>query len=238
MDSKFNSIIEKVQKLLALSKSSNANEAASAAALANKLIDLYRLSEADITSTDDSSDPLIEDDGFIYETGRIIPWKSNLVVHLAKHYGCAVYNSIVYPNGRKSSRFKLVGRTTDISIAKYMFSWLSMECQRLSEIEARGKGKVFAASYCQGFVSGVAEQLRISRNEAKMSASNEAIVKIDARYSEAENFMNRLHNLKSDKSKSAAQIDPSAFHAGKDRGKSIHLGAAMNSASGVRMLGS
>lgn len=43
-------IIEKVQKLLSLSKSSNAHEAAAATAAANKLIDQHRLTMADLDS--------------------------------------------------------------------------------------------------------------------------------------------------------------------------------------------
>lgn len=233
---KFDSVIDKVQKLLALSKSSNANEAAAAAAAANRLIDQYRLSESDLQSSQDEESP-IEDDGFVYETGRIVPWKSSLVVTLAKHYGCAVFNSADYSNGRKASRYKLIGRKSDIEITKYMFSWLTTECQRLSEKEARGKGKVFASSYCQGFVAGVKQQLAISRDEAKKSASESSIVKINAREQEAVDFMNKLHNLKFSKSQSAARINPFAFDAGLNRGKSIHLGSAIATGSGVKMLG-
>lgn len=240
MDSKIHSVIEKVQKLLALSSSANANEAATAAALANKLIDQYRLSETDIAASDSEVDPLIEDDGFIYETGRIVPWKSSLVIALAKHYGCALFNSVHHPNGRQVSRYKLVGRTSDIQITKYMFNWLMLECQRLSEKEARGKGRVFAASYCQGFVAGVRQQLTKSREEAKQNASNSAIVKLDAREQEAMQLMNKLHNLRSNRSQSASQFNPYAFDAGLNKGKAVHLGSAMNSSSsvGVKMLGS
>jgi len=235
--SNVNSVIEKVQKLLALSKSSNANEAAAAAAAANRLIDQYRLSEADIASGDEANDPLVEDDGFIYETGRIVPWKNSLAVNLAKHYGCAIFNSATYASGRKASRYKLIGRKSDISVTNYMFAWLTAECQRLSENEARGKGRVFAASYCQGFVSGVVNQLKASRAEVNQNASQASIVKINAREQEAVDFMNNIYNLKSSKISSAARINPSAFDAGFNRGKSIHLGSAISQGSGVKMLG-
>ena len=232
----YTSVIAKVQKLLALANSSNINEAAAAAAAANKLIDQYRLSEADFATTESELDPLIEDDGFIYETGRITPWKSSLVVLLAKHYGCAVFNSAHYPNGRQVSRYKLVGRTSDIHIAKYMFNWLVLECQRLSENEARGKGRVFASSYCQGFVAGIRQQLNKSREEAKQNASENSIIKINSREQEATDMMHKLHALRSKASKSSSQIDYNAYSAGKDRGNSIHLGQSMTSGSGVRLL--
>ena len=53
-------IIEKVQKLLALSQSQNANEAAAAAAAANKLIDQYRLSESDLEVQGQAEEPVEE----------------------------------------------------------------------------------------------------------------------------------------------------------------------------------
>ncbi len=234
--SKIDSIIEKVQKLLALAKSSNINEAAAATAAANKLIDQYRLSEADL-SLSSEDDQIVEDDGFVYETGRIIPWKNSLAITLAKHYGCAMFNSTIYPNGRKVSRYKLIGKKSDIQITKYMFSWLTAECNRLLEKEAYGKGKIFSQSYCQGFVSGVSQQLVQSRAAAKQEASSSAIIKIDAREQEAVSFMNKLYNLKSSKAHSASRIDPRAFDAGMSKGKSIHLGQSLNNKQ-VKLLNS
>lgn len=233
-------IISKVQKLLALANSSNANEAATATALANKLIDQYRLSEADLSTDHSEIDPMMEDNGFVYETGRIIPWKQSLVTVLSSHYGCAVFNSVTYPNGRKVSRFKLVGRKSDITIVNYMFAFLSAECSRLCEKEAYGQGKIFAASYCAGFVAGIRQQLSESRKEAEKAASSNAIVAINNRQKEASDFMNSLYRLKSAKGGSSARTDYGAFNAGLRQGKNLHLGAGLNSASnsgGVRLLG-
>jgi hypothetical protein len=233
-------IISKVQKLLALSKSSNANEAAAAANAANKLIDQYRLSVADLSEDSAEIDPMMEDSGVVYETGRIVPWKQSLVVTLARHYGCATFISAVYPMGRKVSRFKLVGRKSDIAIVNYMFSYLSAECARLCEKEAHGKGKVFANSYCSGFVAGIRQQLQESRKEAEKEATGTAIVAINNRQKEASEFMYKLHNLKSSKGHSSAQTDFRAFNAGLQQGRNTHLGAGLKAANntGVRLLGS
>lgn len=235
MTNKISGIIDKVQKLLALSQSSNANEASAAAAAANRLIDQYRLSEVDISSSEE--DLIIEDDGFIYETGRIVTWKNFLATTLAKHYGCAIFNMASYNTGRKVSKYKLIGRKSDNDLTRYMFNWLSMECNRLSEKEARGQGRLFAASYCQGFVKGVKQQLITSRNEAKQNATSTSIIKIDAREQEANAFMNNLYKLKDAKNASAAKIDFRAFDAGMNRGKNIHLGSAISEGSGIKMLG-
>jgi uncharacterized protein DUF2786 len=52
MDAKLQVVIEKIKRLRSLSSSSNINEATTAAALANNLLDQYRLSEADIATND------------------------------------------------------------------------------------------------------------------------------------------------------------------------------------------
>lgn len=231
-------VIAKVQKLLLLSSSSNANEAAAAMNAANKLIDQYRLSEADLSSSEENLDPMMEDSEAVYETGRINPWKSSLVSVLAKHYGCALFNQLSYPNGRKVSHYKLVGRKTDIAIVRYFVAYLMSECQRLCEKEAHGKGKVFANSYCVGFVAGIREQLAASRKEAEKEATGTAIVAINRREAEAKSFMYQLHNLKKTGGASQAKTDYRAYSQGLQQGRNVHLGSSLNASnSGVRLLG-
>lgn len=222
------SVIEKVQKLLALSKSQNANEAAAAAAAANRIIDQYRLSESDLEIAGQIEEPIDEDEGFIYESGKITPWKAALVGVLARHYGLAYWNDNHYPEGRKVSRYKLVGRKTDMEVTKYLFSWLLLECQRLSDQHAKGQGRIYVASYCNGFVVGIAEQLRNSREAIKQTATSAALIKLDSRAEEAKEFMHRLHsNLVSSKTKSYSHVNPTAFAAGKTSGQSVHLGQTL-----------
>lgn len=225
-------IIERVQKLLALSKSTNANEAAAA----NKLIDQHRLSEADLEGAGEVSEPVEEDASYIYESGRINPWKALLVRVLVNHYGLACWNDAHWNTGRMVSRYRLVGRKSDITISKYMFAWLTAECQRLSDLEAKGKGKVYCNSYCMGFVRGVEDQLRASRVEVQKTATSTAIVKIDARAEEAEEFLNTAHsNLRYKKSLAKSRLDADAYQAGK-KGENLHLGASLGE-GGTKLLG-
>jgi len=221
------SVIDKVQKLLALSKSSNANEAAAAAAAANKLIDQYRLSEADLEIQGQAEEPIEEDGGYIYESGRITPWKSSLAINLAKHYGVYLWNDCHWPSGRMVTRYRLVGRKSDITVCKYMYNWLSLECQRLSDLHTKGRGKVAANSFCLGFVKGVMIQLDASRKDLEQAASSGAMIKINAREDAAKAFAHSLRKLVSRAKSSHSQIDPGAFAAGKSRGENIHLGSSL-----------
>ncbi len=230
-------IIDKVKKLLALSKSSNIHEAAAAAGAANKLIDEYRLSEIDIAIEGIDSDSIVEDDSYIYETGRITQWKVDLISTLGSHYGVVDYIFSSYPEGRKVSKFKLVGRSSDIQIVRYMFAWLNGECQRLANAQVKGQGHVVVASYCRGFVAGIAIQLHASRQEVQKTATSSAIIKLDARFQESEKFMHsKYNNIKTVSTKSHSQLSPQAYMAGQQQGKNIHLGSAM-SGSKTKLLG-
>lgn len=224
-----NSIIEKVQKLLSLSKSDNIHEATAAARQANRLIDQHRLTMADLeTNTQPVDDPLMEDSEYVYTSGKVTPWKQILLYYVATHYGLYHYNDTTFETGRKVSRFKLVGRKNDIAIARYMFAWLVVTCQRLSDQEAKGKGRVFVSSYCEGFANGVNVQLALSREELKKTATSTAIVKIDNRGPEAKEYAYKIvKGLRQIKAKSARVVDPNAYAAGKERGKNIHLGKSL-----------
>jgi hypothetical protein len=229
-----NNIIDRVKRLLALTSSSNQYEAANAAAIANRLIDEYRLSIADIQDNMNESDPMMEDPDAVYSTGRIVPWKVRIIGILAQHYGCATYNSVTYPKGRKESHIKLVGRKSDIDIVRYMSGWLMLECQRLSDIEAKGKGKVFCNSYCEGFVAGVSAQLAASRAEAEKVATSSAIVKINSRYNESLSYLRSQYKLKQ-AAGSKIQLDRNAYDAGVKQGRNVHLGASLQG-SKVKLL--
>ena len=233
--SDISNIIDRVKKLQALSTSANANEAAAAAAAANRLIDQYRLSLADLEIKESAKEPVEEADGYIYQSGKITFWRSNLAALLAKHYGCAIWNDADWSSGRMVSRYRLVGRRSDIGICHYMYSWLTLEIERLSNSEAKGRGRVFVSSYCVGFVSGISEQLKLSRVQVQEQATSSSIVKINERLVESEAELNRLHKLKKTGASFHSRIDHNAFSAGKNRGESIHLGAKL-STGGTKLL--
>jgi hypothetical protein len=239
--SNISAVIEKVKKLQRLANgSSNPNEAATAAAAANKLIDQHRLEQSEINS--ETEEDIFEDDDSVYESGRITQWKSSLVCALAKHYGCAIFNSKTY----RSNKYKLVGRKSDVEVVKYMFAWLCLEIDRLSDRASKEKhldrsaGKIFSNSFCVGAVTGVREQLEKSRKEVvqNYSGDSSAIVKLNNRANEAEEWLRNAHRLKSSGNRSKAYLDSRAYDAGKISGSNIHLGAGLNAAKGVRLIGS
>jgi hypothetical protein len=233
------SVIERINKLRALSKSDNVNEAASAAAAANKLIDQHRLSESELEREDFEKEIIIRDNTPLYECARITQWRATLTGVLAKHYSCAIYNS----TGFRLNRYTLVGRKSDIDIVHYMYAWLSSEIERLSASASKGKnfdrsrGRVFAGSFSLGAVDGIGQQLNASRKEAAVDASATALVRLEARWAEADAFLhNTVDKLVKPKQK-PVMVNLNAYDKGIITGKNLHLGAKLNQAQGVKLLG-
>jgi hypothetical protein len=233
-------IIEQIKKLQALSTSSNINEAYAATQAANKLIDKYRLTQADLEdSSTPTIDPIEQDTDYLYTSGRITNWRVMLVGILCHHYGVAHYNDITRgDNGRKLTRLRMVGRKSDMEIVSYMNTWLSFECERLAKTDVVGLGRVSISSYQEGFVSGIKEQLRLSREALRAESSCTAMVKIDSRLQEARTGMyNMVPGLRKTTGSSQRQINQQAFNAGVSRGKSMHLGSNLGSGGGSKLLG-
>lgn len=229
-------IVEKVRKLLALSKSSNINEAATAASIANKYIVQYRLKEADYIEQHSQDagrgreyfpDPIYDDAEPAYESARVTAWKMNLLCLIAHHYGCAVWNDKrvgASRGGRSVSRFRLVGRYNDVKFTKSLFSWLVTEIERHAEYECKGHGHVTAASYCKGAVKGIEELLYKTREQQRAMAlqagKSKALARVDSREKEAQDYMYRKHNLVQAPAPKP-KFDPTAFERGFDVGGSI-----------------
>lgn len=234
-------IIDKIRQLRELSKSSNINEAANAAAAADRLIAKFRISEAELAYSHNNESSPEEDSFVLYETSRLINWKLYLAQVLSKHYGCAIYNSCIIgskPYERKISRFKLVGLQSDMEITRYMFAWLVSEIERLCKLNCYGRGHVYCASYCDGAVKGIFEQLQSAKNDEFNKASQScALAVLDSRLTKSEAALNSLYNnLRIVKSQSHRKNNVYAFNEGVKAGKNIHLGKVMNESDSDKLL--
>ncbi len=219
-------IIDRVRKLLALAQSTNANEAANAAAKANALIDEYRISVGQLSDAEtEASDPLIHDrTDPLFEADRVMQWRKSLVIRLSKHYGCYVWND----TSKRKACYIIAGRKSDTDVLRYMFAYISTECERIATSQAKGKGRTFAESYKRGFVDGVMSQLDASRQTAaKASSDPQALVKLDDRTRLARAHVTAAVRLGKAKTAHCSRTDASAFYSGQNAGRSLHLGASL-----------
>lgn len=238
------SIIEQIQKLRSLSKSSNEHEAAAAAKAADKLINKHRISEEEISAADPTKKTEAKkDDNILYETGKITLWKNMLALNLAKHYDCAVVNDVIGnpESGRKISRYRLVGTESDMEIVRYMFSWLVDMIEQLGKIVARGMGRVYSASYAEGVVRGIEVQLEESRKEqvveAQAAGQTAALVKLDQRMELAQKKLFELYpKLTRSKLAFKRRVDYTALKHGIRDGKQIQLSKGLNAGANTKLL--
>jgi hypothetical protein len=127
-------VIDRVRKLLTLAeRSGSPAEAALAATRAQELIAEHRLAEADlsIAGGEDVPDERVIEEQIEGEYARrkAQAWRVTLAGVLARSFGCKIYY------WQKSSRIQAIGRESDVQTLRYVQGYLSLEIQRLTEIE-------------------------------------------------------------------------------------------------------
>jgi len=119
--------LDKIRKLLRLSKSANEHEAANAAARAAELMAQHELSEAELRVTDgDVKAEPIGDEKIDGETHKSASnWKGVVANGLAKSMGCRMYWT--------GGAIKIFGRTSNIQAVSYTYQYLIAEIERLCD---------------------------------------------------------------------------------------------------------
>jgi hypothetical protein len=247
--------IAKVQKLRRLaSKNTNANEAAAAAAAADRLIQEHGLHEAQMIEAaggQASESAQVSPDALAEWTGKIPQWSLRLGAGLVKHYGCACYlngvpryDALGYVIGRRS-RLVMVGRKSDVEACRYMYAWLVVEIAALHRSQRlRPVGRVWVNSFRHGCVQGVLDAMRRSK-EAQLivargvgRASQGAALVLVQREAESEAALAKAApDLRAGKNIAGAS-DPFGFNAGRRAGEGLHRdGGALGDGTGKRRLG-
>lgn len=234
-------ILDKIKKLLALSGSSNPNEAATAAAHAQRLMDKYKIEQtmleaaAEVVEEDvrDWNDPL---DGVPHKS--FITWKARLGLVIGKHNGV-----FIWKNG---GAIMLVGKASDVQATRYLYAYCAREIDRLTKEHCAGEGKSYANNFRLGCIDTIAAKLKEERDalrkEIRQQSTgtalvrvNEALAKIDKTYSLAEVFATQKFKLRTGTAH-ASTYNKSARAHGQQVGKSINLSQGKGLGSGNKGL--
>ena len=114
-------IIDRIRKLLELSKSNNEHEAAAAAERASVLMLEYQISLVSLDSL--PTEPIGKHS--IESGNRTVSWKGSLANGVAQSYGCRMY--------WRKAEIIIVGRTSDVAAVRYTYQYLAREVNRLAE---------------------------------------------------------------------------------------------------------
>jgi len=227
-------IVERIKKLLQLAdtqKNSNVGEAASAAAMAQSLMEKYRIAEAMLNtgSAEAIQCRLLSDDG----TPKT--WKVLLANILAKSNGC-------YIVCQTDDRVTLVGESRDIEIIQSIYGYLAKELSLLciNDMLAFKKriGIYPNSNYVEGFYLGAITTIdhrlkqanqQVRKEEYDNATSMEererldtALSRLDTRLQKAENWVNSNMEVKIDKVK-IDNINFKGYQAGRQAGQNVSL---------------
>lgn len=132
--------LAKIKKCLALAKSSNANEAATALRQAQKLMEQFDLNELDVSLADvkEAEQPAV--------SNAIPQWEANLSKIVAEAFGCEVFlktgRKLTYIGSTKKTKdYTFVGVGPAAEVAAYAFRVLSRQCARDRQLHVAEQSK-------------------------------------------------------------------------------------------------
>jgi hypothetical protein len=168
--------LERVRKLLALAGSPNVHEAASAAAMAQTLIERHRLERWLDAEEAAAADPI--DDGRdtpLEVARRLRKWKVVLASTLAEANGCVAYT--LKRGGDEA--IVIVGRAADRAAVFELWGWLDKRVEWLSATHGAGRSRRWHEAFRVGAVDAVAERLRKVAEEVRGEQAPGTLVRLD-----------------------------------------------------------
>ena len=161
-------IREKIQKLLALSESSNEHEAYAALMKARELIAKNKLDERDFKKKEEKKViKTVNIQGVTYSMRRD-PWMKNLIQTISKNYCCEYFVHL-----EKQTRYiRFMGLEEDVNMCTDVF-WYALNCIRngIKKEKKKYKGAktkeltIVSNSYAFGFIKGLNEAFEKQNTE-------------------------------------------------------------------------
>ena len=234
---KIQKVIAKIQQLRKISESTHSKaEKETTIALAAKLIAEYQLSEAEVAVKENVNEEIdLTNEHIIYETGRSTPWKMELVFSLAKLNGLFAYSSQIRHSTthKRATRYRVIGRISDIEIARYMFDYLVSTIQELVNefvptAKQRGVNPA-RESWCLGCVRGFIAKMNAEREKVNQTATSTALVFIGNKAKEAEEAFKGANKsiVWGKRQASKAQVTADTFYSGYRKGQTLTVNPGM-----------
>ena len=219
-------VISKINKLMALTKSSNKYESEKAAEMAFKLMEENGISSKDLDMANLENDLGAIDKSVTDHKSQMPMWEKQLSSVIAKYFDCVSFiNSKWHPyKNWKLYAAGFIGHEANRITAMTMYEWLRKAIQR----DACKKFSTYAyqQSYCIGIVQGLMEKYA---NEKKNNYSGETGLVI---YDEVQNWIKNNMNMKESKSR-VPSVYSEAFHAGTQASANYSL----NKQVGLKRIG-
>ena len=211
--------LDKVRKLLALSKSSNVHEAALAAAQAQALIERYRLEEL-LQAQEPAESELIEEE-ILESARRQRRWKTVLAVGLAEANACLSFTR----ESVRERQIVLAGRAADRASVRSLWDWLVPQLEWLSATHGQGHDKRWHDDFRVGAASTVCARLNAVNTDQKAQFEANALVRLEpalvARQTALADYAHSRLELRSGR---RVMVDVDAWKAGRKAATTVALG--------------
>jgi hypothetical protein len=220
-------IIVKIQKLLALSQSSNEHEAALALENANKLLMKHNLEMSDVDGI--RSDDMIKDS--FLSGGRIMNWKKTLLSSIAKLNNCDIVISSTRSRGyacrsKSESELIILGKKGNVLVTKEMFKYVEQAMER----GIKRNKQLDKNSYHIGFTDAISKKVIHIMTEREMQnnpnvAERGLVIQEQAM---TKKFMQEAFSNLSKTSVKMSYRDGRSYQEGKAHGEKTSLCNQMN----------
>ncbi len=236
-------IVGLISKLKKLSENnSNVEEASSAAARMQELIEKYNIAEAELDFSDQDTPEDFTNEEFYQEKGKnIIRWKLSLASTLARLNNCKMVfqrGRKIYPTGKTiNGKTIIYGRPSKVAIVRYMFQYLVREIERLCKEAVRdgyGRGKSYTNAFKVGAVEVIALRLHAMQNEIRQDCSEKALVKFDQDKNALLNYIRQFRFRREDMSSNVSSRR--GLNDGRIAGNSINLNTGKEMGPGCKAL--
>ena len=245
----YDDAMRKVRALLNLAdkdRGATPEEAANAAAMAQKIMDKFGIDTNDVDYDQNAAiadaeeiknfgyeDPLDDRDKcHDYENS----WSVRLASTIALHNQCCIGYQVYAKTGFK---IRIVGRPSDVQTVRYLYGFFKSQILALKLSNCKGNSSAYKGQFCNGCIDTLAARLAKSREEtfAEQRANNPlALVRVNGAIARIEKRMKDVIVWKK-------QTDAGlGIHAGKSgfRGQSTELGgrvAGQVAGQSIRMSG-
>lgn len=214
-------VISKIKKCLALAKSDNPNEAATALRQAQALMRQYGVNDLDLSLAD------VGECAVKSRNAAIVNWESRLCGIVAAAFGCErIFQSkrVLAKNLtiKKINNYVFIGMGAAPEIAQYAFDVLVRQCVKARKahiatlsknckpLTRTARGDLFAA----GWVSGV--QALVQRFASNEQDNSLVVQYMEQKYPD-------LFEAKAKDRTAGKNITPRDYHAGREEGKNAKL---------------
>lgn len=211
-------ILQRIVKLMALSKSSNPHEAEVALAKANKLMFEHRIEMAEVVQERDQERRFTAVE--VMQGMRIQRWKLHLAVVLSESNGCVFVTQEQESNGAKIGCF--VGNGDVIQCTTAMFAHATSEIARLASQMCTGRGKSVFNAFSLGAVQGIHDRLEEQKKANEAGQTSAALAIVNSETDAINAFLDRLGCQKKKHKKQT--VEESSYVAGYANGRAMGLG--------------